>query len=82
MHAERLGFLADAHPFSDDGQGGVITLSELAQLPEPRTSFHAVAPSAGTVSEIDQPKRKWRASSNAAAIAAFRFEVDNMRCDR
>src|ERR1700759_616257 len=34
MHAELLGYLSDPHPFSDDGQDGVITLFHLAELPE------------------------------------------------
>jgi hypothetical protein len=34
MHAELLGYHADPHPFSDDGQDGVISLFHLAELPE------------------------------------------------
>src|SRR5271165_1333503 len=38
MDAELLGYLADSHPFSDDGQDGVITLFHLAELPEHRAT--------------------------------------------
>lgn len=34
MHAALLGYLGDSHPFSDDGQDGVITLFHLVELPE------------------------------------------------